>query len=372
MKVAAYTGGVRTPSARMRVRQYGPLFETYGIQLHEYTLSLGKSMPSNGWKRPWWAARTFAERCLSLPASYRADLTLISRHMLPGFIPMERWAAAPRVLDVDDAIWLNRGGHRAAALAAGCSLILCGNSFLAEYFSRWNRNIAVLPTGVDTTLVHPALLPTSACDAPVIGWTGTSGNFRYLYQIEEALRRVLSRHPRVRLCIVADTPPRFHQLDPSRLDFVRWSPETEREALRKFTIGIMPLEDTAWERGKCAFKMLLYMASGIPAVVSPVGMNRDLLGKGDLGLGASTLEEWTEALDLLLSSPDLAASMGTIGRNVAVQQFSIQSLAPVFARLLHSVAGTRTVPWVQTDAGVILDEQSEFKPIASEWRPRGK
>ncbi|WP_348269432.1 glycosyltransferase [Edaphobacter paludis] len=355
MRVAAYTGGQNTPSARMRVRQYGPPLKSYGIDLREYTLSLGKSMPADAWKRPFWAAKTVVERAISIPASYRADLTLISRNLMPGFLPGDRWTASPRVLDVDDAIWLNRGGHRAGPLAASCELVLCGNSFLAEYYSKWNRNVAIVPTTVDTSLVHPAEPDEREIDL-VIGWTGTSGNFRYLYEIGDALQRVFHRHPKARLRIIADTPPQFRQLDASRVDFVRWSAEVERSELQKFSVGIMPLRDTPWERGKCAFKMLLYMASGLPVVVSPVGMNRDVLAKGECGFRASTQEEWADALDLLLSSPSLARRMGMAGRAIAVQSFSVQSVAPVLAQYLTSVVSTP-----QSDLGLALGSTREEK-----------
>ena len=336
MRVAAYTGGSSTPSARMRVRQYAPLLAQYGIDLHEYTLTLGKSMPTRKRDRAVWAAKTVLERAFSIPASYWADLTLISRNLMPGFLPGDRLTRAPRVLDVDDAIWLTRGGHRAGALARACDLVICGNSFLAEHFSQWNRNVAILPTAVDASRVVPSEQSRN-CDAPVIGWTGTSLNFPYLYSIEPALQIVLAKNPRARLRVIAETAPSFSQLNPAQVDFVPWDPVTEISVLKTFTVGVMPLIDSVWERGKCSFKMLLYMAGGIPVVVSPIGMNREVLSKGEIGFGASTLNEWTEALITLLSDPTLARNMGSVGRKVIEEFFSVEKLAPVFAGLLHSV-----------------------------------
>jgi glycosyltransferase involved in cell wall biosynthesis len=337
IKVAAYTGGRSTPSARMRVRQYKPLLRLYGVDIHEYTLSSGKSMPSSIPKRPAWMAKTLWQRAISVPASYLADLTLISRSVLPGFLPVDRVTRSPRVLDVDDAIWLNRGGHRAGELAAHCDSVICGNSFLAEYFARWNRNITILPTAVDTDKIHPAE-PEQRDDSLVIGWTGTSQNFRYLYDIEKSLATVLTKHPRAQLRIIADTRPQFRDLDPCRVHFVKWSPEQEITELQKFTVGLMPLRDSPWERGKCSFKMLMYMASGTPVVVSPVGMNAQVLSHGDLGFGPTTQGQWSEALDAVLSSLALALRMGAIGRKVALESYSVQKLAPILAGLLHSAA----------------------------------
>lgn len=339
IRVAAYTGGFSTPSARMRVRQYTPLVKQHGIDMREYTLTLGKSMPARKRDRAMWAARTVLERAMSIPASYSADLTLISRSVMPAFLPADRLTRAPRVLDVDDAIWLTRGGKRAGALARECELVMCGNSFLAEYFSQWNRNVAILPTAVDLSRVFPSEQSRDD-DEPVIGWTGTSLNFQYLYRIEPAFQRVLAKNPRARLRIIADRAPSFPQLNAAQVDFVPWDAGNEASVLNTFTVGVMPLSDSPWERGKCSFKMLMYMAAGLPVVVSPVGMNREVLAKGDVGFGASTLDEWTEALDELLSNPTQAREMGRAGRDVIEQSFSVEKLAPVFAGLLHSVASS--------------------------------
>ena len=282
-------------------------------------------------------------------------MTLISRQVMPAFIPYDRFTKAPRVLDVDDAIWLNRGGHRAGSLAQCCEAVICGNSFLAEFFSRWNRNVVVIPTAVDTELMRPregAAGTTGATEigavggqvaGPVIGWTGTSDNFRYLYGIEGALGVVLESHRDARLRVISDVRPAFRELDGERVEFVRWTEEGEREALQGLAVGIMPLEDSVWARGKCSFKMLTYMASGVPVVASPVGMNAEVLGLGEIGFGAATRDEWIEALDVLLSDEEKAREMGARGREVAVRYFSVEALAPRLARELFSVAG-RTNP----------------------------
>jgi len=278
-------------------------------------------------------------------------VTLISRQVMPAFIPLDRFTKAPRVLDVDDAIWLNRGGHRAGSLAQCCEAVICGNSFLAEFFSKWNRNVVVIPTAVDTELMRPREVNAIAEGAtvvgaadgqvsgPVIGWTGTSDNFRYLHGIEGSLRVVLEKHKDARLRVIADVPPMFRELDVERVEFVQWGEEAERAALRSLTVGIMPLEDSVWARGKCSFKMLTYMASGVPVVASPVGMNAEVLGLGEIGFGAATSDEWVEALDVLLSDAEKARAMGMRGREVAVRYFSVDALAPRLARELFVVAG---------------------------------
>jgi glycosyltransferase involved in cell wall biosynthesis len=337
IRVSAYTGGISVPSARLRVRQYIPALADHALDVNEYTLWMGKMMPKNWVLRPLWAALTITQRSATVPCSYTTDVTLISRHVLPAFIPYDRLLKRPRVLDVDDAIWLNRGGHRAGGLANACDAVICGNSFLADYFSRWNKQISIVPTAVNTTALKPVVRNANA--PPVIGWTGTSDNFPYLQKIEKALAAVLDRHPNATLCIIADRQPEFSILDAARVRFVKWTEENERETLRTFTVGIMPLEDSLWARGKCSFKMLTYMATAIPVVVSPVGMNTEVLSRGSLGVGASSLDDWVDGLDMLLRDHDLGSRMGAAGREVAVREFSIEALAPRLARELRAAAG---------------------------------
>ena len=143
--------------------------------------------------------------------------------------------------------------------------------------------------------------------------------------------------------MISDVRPVFRELDAARVEFVKWTEEAERAALRTLAVGIMPLEDSSWARGKCSFKMLTYMASGVPVVASPVGMNAEVLGLGEIGFGVSTRDEWIEALDVLLGERERARAMGMRGRDVTVRYFSVDALAPRLARELFSVAG-RTTP----------------------------
>jgi glycosyltransferase involved in cell wall biosynthesis len=117
--------------------------------------------------------------------------------------------------------------------------------------------------------------------------------------------------------------------------YVPWSVDVEPDFLASITIGVMPLQDHLWERGKCSFKMLQYMAAGRPCVVSPIGMNSEILHQAELGLAANTLSEWTEALSALLDDPVAAGRMGQVGRALAEARYSVNALAPRLAELLH-------------------------------------
>lgn len=336
-RVAAFTGGANVPSARFRVRQYIPALACSGVAVSEFSSRLGTYPPVSRTLRPFWAIGTCGNRLPDIVRSYRYDVTLLQREMLSTFVTLEPLTRAPRVLDVDDAIWLLGGDALGSKLARICDMVICGNAFLAEHFSRWNPNIAILPTAVDTDRYTP--LPGDAVwRRPIVGWTGSSPDLAYLYDIEGALQHVLEEHPDVTLRVVCDRKPHFQRIPAGRVEFVPWSLETEVRAVQEMTVGLMPLADSLWTRGKCSYKMLLYMACGVPVAVSPIGMNSEVLRLGDLGYGASSAEEWYEGICSLLQHPDQALAKGNSGRQVAVTNYSIQVLAPRLAELLRSIA----------------------------------
>jgi glycosyltransferase involved in cell wall biosynthesis len=338
MRVAAYTGGVAVPSARARVRQYIDPLGRLGITVREYPLPWGNILPRQRGLRPLWMAVTATSRTAALACSWKADVTWISRQLLPAFAPLQALAKRPMILDVDDAVWLNTGGHRAQDLARASDVVVCGNSFLADQFSRWNRHVIIIPTAVNTSWYRPPYHRENT-SALVLGWTGTSGNFPFLYSIEGALLRVLQHCSRAKLLVVADRPPQFKRLQASRVQFERWTPRTELAAFAHMSIGLMPLADTVWCNGKCSYKMLCYMSAGLPVVVTAAGMKREVLAMGDVGLSAGCEQQWVDALTALLSDADLRQRMGAAGRVVVEERFSLQRLAQQYAAVFRSLGG---------------------------------
>jgi glycosyltransferase involved in cell wall biosynthesis len=338
MRVAAYTGGEMVPSARARVRQYiGPLAE-HGITVLEYPLPFGNILPQRHSLRPPWIAATAASRAAALACSWKADVTWVSRQLLPAFAPIQIMAKRPIILDVDDAVWLNTGGHRARTLAEASELVVCGNRYLANYFSRWNHNVTIIPTAVNTNWYRPH--HRADADGPlVLGWTGTSGNFPFLYAIEDALFRVLEHHHHAQLLVVADRPPQFKRLAPERVEFVRWSPRNELAAFTRMSIGLMPLANSDWCNGKCSYKMLCYMSAGLPVVVTAAGMNSEVLAMGPIGLSAESEPQWVDALTALLDDANLRRRMGIAGRSVVEDRFSLHRLAQQYALLFQAFDG---------------------------------
>lgn len=338
LNVAAITGGRDVPSARFRVRQYILALHSHGVCLTEFQSRTSAYPPPQRWQRPAWAALRLAEMAGVALRSRRYDVTLLQREMLSTLATLERWSGRPRVLDVDDAIHLYRDGATAKTLAMQCDRIICGNPHLAEIYRQWNRDVVVLPTAVDTERYCPAVPCTSDSnrDVIVLGWIGTSANLRYLQDIESALVTVLKQHPNAVLHVVCDKPPQMSMIEPARVQYTPWSVASEVAAIQSFSIGLMPLEDSPWARGKCSFKMLQYMACGLPVVVSPIGMNNDVLKLGDIGYGADTVSKWVDALVHLVEDEAARLRLGANGRQIALRAFSVAALAPRLAGLLSS------------------------------------
>ncbi len=334
LRVAAYTSGRNVSSARFRVRQYIPGLRDLGVEVRERWARLDNFPPENKALRPLWAIAAICERALSATGSLLSDITLLQREMLSTMVTAEPLTKGPRALDVDDAIWLYRGGSSARRLARLCDLVICGNGFLGENFKRWNPHIHILPTAVDTDRYRPAdPLPISA--RRLIGWCGSASTLRYLAPLAPVFKVILERHRDVKLRVVADKPPALDGIPDDRLEFIPWSPEGEVGAIQEMSIGLMPLEDTLWTRGKCSFKLLTYMACGVPAVASPVGMNVEVLAAGG-GLAARGCDEWIDSIDLLLNSESAARRLRRQGREAVERDYSLRTLTPRLARILRS------------------------------------
>ncbi len=343
LRVAALTGERNVPSARFRVGQFiGPL-RGHGVDVSWHPAPISNYPPRSRWLRPLWLPATVAARVPAIAATRAADVTLLQRELVSTLSTLEGLTRRPRVFDVDDAIWLRRGGAFAAAIVRGCDLVIAGNDYLAEWFLRHNRRVVVLPTAVDTARFRPrdADVEDGGDRAVVIGWSGTSSNLEYLRAIEGPLARVLHERPRCRLEVCSSEPPRFAGLPADRVRFDPWSPATESAFIRRLDIGLMPLPENEWTLGKCSFKMLLYMACGVPPVVSPVGMNAQVLDRGTIGLGAKTDAQWVEALLALIDDAGLRRRYGNAGAGLAASDYSVTALAPRLAALLEDVARGR-------------------------------
>jgi glycosyltransferase involved in cell wall biosynthesis len=302
-----------------------------GVDLVELSPGLGSYPPEQRWQRPFWLVGSLVQRLPQIVAGWGGEVTLLHREMISTLYTLEGLTRRPCILDVDDAIHLFRHGWAARRLARHADLVIVGNSWLAAEWRRWNANVEVLPTAVDTGRYR--LRPFPEC--PTIGWIGSFGNLPYLEAIAPALAEIIRRFPGVTIAVCSERPPKLPGV-PVR--YVPWSVAVEDDFLASLTIGLMPLADGPWERGKCSFKMLQYLAAGRPCVVSPVGMNNDVLAQAECGLAAATTADWVAALSNLLTDRAAAERLGGAGHALVQRQYSLTALAPRLARLVRSVA----------------------------------
>lgn len=338
LQVAAISGAINTPSTRFRVKQMIAPLAQEGVTVIHHPALVSNYPPPQRWLRPFWGGTTVIGRVPGVLASWQADLTWLSREMVSTLVTLEPLTKSPRVFEADDAIWLYREGWAARFLARHSDAVIAGNEFLAAWFSQYNKDVTIIPTAVNTERFKP-LGRIRKNEHMMIGWSGSSSNFKYLYTIEPALEKVLAENPTAQLRIVADRKPEFRQINPTRIEFIPWNPQNEVKTIQEMDIGIMPLEDSDWTRGKCSYKMLLYMACEVPVVASPVGMNVTILQAGAVGLPARTLSDWQATLNYLIDSPDIRHSFGIQGRQVCLAHYSLAAVAPRLAECLKKVAG---------------------------------
>ena len=338
LKVNAYTSWIFASSPRYRIRQLIPYLETEDVFVHDMISKAGTYPPNEKSKWPAWCITNFFDNISRIITSPPADIYFLQREMSYPYYTMERFLRHPLVFDVDDAIFLHKKGIYAKQIAKKADRIICGNRYLASVFGEWNPSVDIVPTSVNVAMydqIHKA-----ENDHLTILWTGSSSNFRYLYSIEKPLAAILKKYDTVRLKIVANIPPAFSILKEYQYIYKQWNPAIEYTSVKHADIGLMPIGDDDWSRGKCSFKMLCYMAASLPVIVSPYGMNEDVLKEGNIGYGAKTEDDWYTALEDLILSRKKASEMGQNGRNLVLQKYDVNIIAKqlslIFNTIIHS------------------------------------
>ena len=290
-----------------------------------------------GRKSAWQNIAAFSRRVLDVLRLNKTDLVVLEGEVLP-YAPalFERWLnirQIPFVVDFDDAIfhyydkssnWLIRRvlGKKISSVIRRSACVIAGNQYLSDYATASQaKRIEIVPTVVDLNKY-----PDDRVDIPGrlgfhIGWIGSPGSSRYLQSIKDSLSySVLTDGCRL-LLVGAGAD---HGLDAIQPEMLKWSEDTEVESIKRFDVGIMPLPDDDWAKGKCGFKLIQYMACGIPVIASPVGANCDIVTHGVNGFLAKTTEDWIQYLRLLEKNPELARKMGEAGRRMVEQKYCLQ------------------------------------------------
>lgn len=276
-----------------------------------------------------------------------ADVAVLHQIKLSS-IEARLFAAYSRglIFDVDDAIYVRKprrlgdvpdeSAWRKKKFAATCrwaDAVAAGNDVLAGVARTSAKEVVVLPTSIDIASYQPTT--AGAADPPTIAWIGSPENLIYLDMIRPALARLTKRHATLKLRVICSEFPQWGDVAVER---VAWSSATEAQSLAGAHIGVMPLTDDAWSRGKCAFKLLQYMAAALPCVASPVGANTEAVLDGINGFYATDVDEWERSLERLIVSPQLRASFGAKGRAHVQGRYSLRAYQNNYLSLLARVA----------------------------------
>jgi glycosyltransferase involved in cell wall biosynthesis len=337
IRVAVFTGSKNISSRRFRIFQYIGYLNRQNIDIVEHYSAFGSWPPATIAYRPFWLVLTLLDRIIPIIRSYRCDITFFQRELVSTLLTFECFTKRPRILDVDDAIWLQnkRANKNFLKLVQNCNGIICGNQFIYENLKNYNSNCIIIPTSVDTNRFIPSMNSTKT-KKKIIGWSGLSSGFKYLYDIEAELFKILSENDNVVLRIVSDSEPRFKTIPDNKIEFIKWTPENEVSTIQEMTIGIMPIDNSEWSKGKCSYKMLLYMSCSVPVVVSYFGMNIEVLSKAKIGFGASYKTDWSKYLQILLNDRILTMEMGINGRGVIEEHYSIEKNSIVLSNFIKS------------------------------------
>lgn len=306
-------------------------------------LAYFEGLRANGWQPIHITAQGDPlSRFKLLKSASRSDVVVILRKTFSvPFLRLLRYFSDRLVFDLDDAIFLRSNGNpsrtrqsRFSRMARHCHQIWAGNEYLAHMARRYNSAVITLPTSLEPEKY--AINTKKPTDQLVLVWIGSSSTRKYLEWALPFLERLANSFPALKLKIIAD----FHlSSEHLRTDAVRWSEETESEALTSGHMGIAPMPENPWTRGKCGLKVLQYMAAGLPVIASSAGVNGEIVEQGVTGFLADSPDAWHEAVSKLAGDPDLARSMGEAGRKRVAEHYSVDVTCKKMVRTLGKFSG---------------------------------
>ncbi|MDD4910404.1 MAG: glycosyltransferase family 4 protein [Candidatus Omnitrophica bacterium] len=338
-------------SNRYRIEQYLPYLKSAGIKydLHPFWSSKAYSLLyKEGYyfrKLYYFLLGTFS-RIRDLIFIFQYGIIFIHREAYPiggmFFETILSFLGKSIIFDFDDAIFLPASSrpnyfierfkrpNKVSKIIKLSRHVIAGNNYLADFSLRYSNAVSVIPTPIDTDKYYPRHKDYS--NELVIGWMGSITTVSFLEMLEDVFIYLSGKFNNLKFKIVGG---HFSIGGLSNIQSKEWSLSEEREDLKTFDIGIMPMPDNKWTRGKCGFKAILYMGMGIPCVCSPVGVNKAIINDGENGFLADTDAEWIEKLSLLIEGPELRGKIGMQARRTAEERYSVKVNAPKFIKIIR-------------------------------------
>lgn len=365
------------PSQRYRLEQWEPLLRQHGVEItyapfESEDLHAVLYKPGNAGRKLKLVAGSLARRFSTMKSVRDYDVVYVLREAaLLGPPFFERWvhrSGVPMVFDFDDAVFVSyrsptngylsylKFASKTKSICRMAAHVMAGNRYLADYARQVNEHVTIVPTTIDTERYRVSE-KTAESDIPTIGWTGSFSTVQHLDTLRSALQK-LARQNRFRLRVIG-TPA--YELEGVEVEAMKWQSDSELKDLNTIDIGIMPLPDDAWSKGKCGLKALQFMALGIPTVCSPVGVNTEIIQDGENGFIANSEADWVEKLGRLLHSAQLRNEIGRAGRATVEGKYSANVQAPRVFELLKTVvrdAGGQRAIRMESQTARIQDQGS--------------
>ncbi|WP_420581896.1 glycosyltransferase family 4 protein [Reichenbachiella sp.] len=341
----------RSPSQRFRFEQYFEYLEYHGFKCELSSLisaSDDKYFYASGsyLRKLWILGKGVLKRGYDVIRASNFDIVFVQREgFMTGATFFERMLKKrgnQMIFDFDDSIWLQddspvnkklawlKDAGKTSKLIRLSDLVFAGNEYLAKYARQFNENVEIVPTTIDTIEYQPN---RSKNEAVIIGWSGSFSTVKHFESAIPALEKIQEKYGKsVQFKLIGDGDYRNEKLG---IIGLAWSKEDEIRELAKIDIGIMPLPDDEWSKGKCGLKGLQYMALKIPTIMSPVGVNADIVNDGKNGFLASNTNEWVDKLSMLIESEELRLKLGQAGRNTVEKKYSVLANQSKYLELIN-------------------------------------
>ncbi len=327
MKILFLVQGLDVAASRYRVLQYLPYLKEHGIQASVQRFPKG-----------------FFAKLKVFMSVNQYDILFIQRKRFPIlWLKLIRRNAKKIVYDFDDSVMYrnskyvsNESKTRVKVfknMVNASDHVIAGNEYLQKNTTPYTQNVTIIPSPIDM-ISYPQKKYPEKNDTITLGWVGAHGSIHYLKKMKPIFETLGKRNDNLRLKIICDT---FFDCENMVVEKKQWSEKDEVADIQSFDIGLMPLMNDPWSHGKCGLKILQCLATGVPVVCSPAGINSEIVEDGVHGFWSSSQEEWIENLEILINDHELRKKMGIAGRERVVERYSLKANEPRMLKIFQEL-----------------------------------
>ena len=327
MKILFLVQGLDVAASRYRVLQYLPYLKEHGIQASVLPFPKG----------------VFAKLKVFKSVNQYDILFIQRKRFSVLWLKYIRKNARKIVYDFDDSVMHRSSKHLRHESKTRVKMfknmvnasdhVIAGNEYLQQNTIPYTQNVTIIPSPIDISL-YPQKTYSEKSDNITLGWVGAHGSIHYLKKMKPIFETLGKKNDKLRLKIVCDT---FFDCENMAVDKKQWSEKDEVADIQSFDIGLMPLMDDPWSHGKCGLKILQCLATGVPVVCSPAGINKEIVQDGVHGFWANSQEEWIEKLEIMINDHDLRRKMGMAGRERVIEHYSLKANAPRILKIFEQL-----------------------------------